>query len=155
MFNFTQSIKFVFFLCTYIFYPVLLYFAIMFPVQKLDNRHFDYSSCSQLYVYSIIFLVLYVTDVFRYLFFVILSILSNNLYQKIGMSVFIVNALMFSYGVLLVYNVDNRCLSDYDIKNYLCVSGIGILLSTITYLYINFNQCFDSNKSELSLPLIY
>ncbi len=71
------------------------------------------------------------------------------------MSVFIVNALMFSYGVLLVYNVDNRCLSDYDIKNYLCVSGIGILLSTITYLYINFNQCFDSNKSELSLPLIY
>jgi hypothetical protein len=85
-----------------------------------------------------------------------LSIFSHKLTRKTGTGMFLVNSLMLSYGVLLVYTVDKNCLSEYDIKDYLCVSGVGLLFSIVTHVYNNFDSYFKNDQpSTLNTHLLY
>jgi hypothetical protein len=156
MLSFKDSMKFLLLVCSYIGYPFVLYFAVMFATKRLEDHKHDFSECRQLYVYSIIFLGLYIADTLRYFVFVILSIFSHKLTRKTGTGMFLVNSLMLSYGVLLVYTVDKNCLSEYDIKDYLCVSGVGLLFSIVTHVYNNFDSYFKNDQpSTLNTHLLY
>lgn len=140
-----DSVKFLLFVCAYLGYPFVLYFAVMFPVKRL-TEHNDFPHCRQMYVYSAIFLGLYIADILRYLVYVVMSVFSYTLASKMGSGMFLVNALMLSYGVLLVYTIEKDCLTEYDIKDYLCVSGVGVLFSVVTYIYNNYDTCFKKDQ---------
>lgn len=127
----------------------------MFPIERLRDNKNNFSYCSQMYVYSAIFLGLYLFDALRYIIYIIFSIISHTLASKTGSGMFIVNSVLLSYGVLLVYTIEKDCLTEYDIKDYLCVSGTGLLFSVITHVYNNYDTYFDTNqKSSLTRPLL-
>lgn len=154
--SFRDSMKFLLFLCAYVGYPFVLYFAIMFPIERLTDHKNNFSHCRQMYVYSAIFLGLYIVDVIRYILYAALSTFSYSLASSMGSGMFVVNAINLTYGVLLVYTIEKDCLTEYDIKDYLCVSGVGLLFSVVTYIYNNYDVCFKKDQqSSLAKSLLY
>lgn len=156
MFSSRDSMKFLLFVFTYMGYPFVLYFAIMFSSERLSDHKNDFPQCRQMYVYSAIFLTLYIADALRYIIYVALSVFSHVFASNMGSGMFLVNAFTLTYGVLLVYTVENDCLTEYDIKDYLCVSGIGLLFSLVTYMYNNYDTYFKKNQyTSITQSLLY
>lgn len=154
--SFKNSVKFFLFLCSYMGYSFVLYFAVLFSVNNVNNQKHDFSKCNQMYIYSVIFLGFYVLEIIRHLFYIIFSVFSNETPNILISIMFIFNTLSLSYGVSLVYTTDKNCLEEYDIKNYLCVSGIGLLFFVITHIYNNYEYYWNSEqKSSVNIPLLY
>jgi len=158
-FGLKESIKLLLFVCTYIGYVFVLYFALSFSIDRLmENKH-DVNSCYNMYVYSALFFASYIIEILRYILYVLVSLcftsFISNLMSKLIVNMFIINSTMLSYGVLLVYSANRDCLSSYDIKDYLCVSGIGLLFSIVTYIYTNYDCFFDSSHSTTNYSLLF
>jgi hypothetical protein len=136
MLSLRNSIKFLLFVVTYIGYTFLMYFAISLPLDNITTYRDDFKDCRKLYVYSIAFFVMYVADTLRFIIYVILSIMSMQLAPRFGNAIFLANCLAFTYGVALILTVDSSdCLREYDINGFLIISGIGLILSLLTYAY--------------------
>lgn len=155
MFTLRNSIKFLLFMCVYVGYTFVLYFAITFPIEKLNDNKNNFTYCTQMYVYSAIFLGLYAIDTIRFILYIIFSIISHTLASKTGSGMFIANIVLLSYGILLQCVAEKNCLTDYDNKYYLYVSGIGLLFSIITHIYNNYDIYFGTDqKSSLTKSLL-
>lgn len=146
-----DSIKFMLFLFSYLGYTFVLYFAISLSLQRLNDNKNDFPSCRHMYVYSAIFLGLYLVDAIRYIIYLSFTFFSHKFASKTGSGMFIVNSVLLSYGVLLVYTTDKYCLTQYDIKDYLCASGTGLLFSVITYIYCNYDTFWEIDKKSHSV----
>lgn len=135
---------------SYMTYMFVLYFAFAFSIKDLSDHKNDFPTCRKMLVYSGVFLGFYCVDTLRFVIYILMSIFSSDYTAKFGISMCLVNILMFAYGVLLVYTGDKDCVTEYDIKDYLTTSGVGIICFILTYTYHNYDQCFGTIQPRTS-----